>query len=410
MCDIYFSQNINLYFMQMTAIITTLIPLLGYAQAPSPLICPSPTSISPCACIPFTGYRQSINNGIKIGCAGKNLTDFQISRVLNAFLAPGLSLVQEISAPLNQLTKVPNQVSKFIALQVVDFSSNKITEIPDDDGKPFFNNRYPNDTAFSIKISLRNNLIRRVPSGSFCFPSAFKVEIYLTDNKIASVRSNDFRFPAAVVVDLRLDSNQISVFPDGIFSYPTAIDLRLSLGGNQVKAVPSAAVFNFPSARSVSIMLDSNKITSISKDSFNFTFNVGDTVYIDLSRNGITTIPCGAFNYPSLESVYVHLHYNQIKTVPSCTFNFPSAKYGGVGLSNNLITNISPGVFNFPSGVNMGVSLSYNQISALPPDTFAQGNKYIILHYGFCHALCVCFREKAYSKLFYFFLRCLLFY
>jgi len=189
------------------------------AQSPSPLICPSPTSISPCTCNKFIGYTPSISTGIKIACAGNNLNDIQMSSILNAFLVPGLSQVQEISASFNLLTKIPKQVSKFSALSIVDFRSNRIAEIPFDNGKPFLTNRFKDAR---IQISLGSNQIRDIPSGVFHLSSANFVNINLTDNKIAFVPSDAFRFASASVVEIQLESNQISIFPDGILNYPSA--------------------------------------------------------------------------------------------------------------------------------------------------------------------------------------------
>lgn len=245
--------------------VTIFLPLC-YSQSPGSLICPSSTSIAPCTCKQYSSYNGEFNNSISIDCAGKNLDDFLISGVLNAFLAPGLSPVVEISAASNQLTKVPKQVSKFPALFVVDFSSNRITEIPCEDEKPFIKNRFTNGT---IRINLGSNQIRRIPLGVFHFLSAKFVYIDLTDNKIVLVPSNAFRFLSATEVDVRLDSNQISFLPDGVFNYPSTSYIFIRLSNNQFKSIPSATVFNFPSAYVVWIRLNSNKITSIQRDAFN---------------------------------------------------------------------------------------------------------------------------------------------
>ena len=141
-----------------------------YAQAPSTITCPKSASISPCACKQYIGNGfPAFNNSIKIDCKGKNLGDSQISRVLNAFLAPGLSPIKEISASYNQITKVPKEVSKFPALLLVDFGSNRISEIPYNNGKPFIKND-PSTNEF-IWISFVGNQIRHINSfGRLSFP------------------------------------------------------------------------------------------------------------------------------------------------------------------------------------------------------------------------------------------------
>ena len=347
------------------------------AQSPSSLICPSPTSISPCSCIKFTGYTpSSISIGIKIACAGNNLSDSQMSSVLNTFLAPGLSPVQEISAPFNLLTKVPKQVSKFSALSVVDFGNNRISEIQFDDGKPFLTNRFKDAR---IQISLGSNQIKNIPSGVFHLPFAYFVNINLTDNKIAFVPSNAFRFASAPVVEIALGSNQISVFPDGILNYPFAETISIGLGHNQIKTIPSAAVFNLPLIMYVFIDLNSNKIASIERGAFAFVNGNPKWLNIDLSKNSMTTIPCGTFNYPLIPYLIdINLSYNQITAVSLCSFYLPSVRILILGLNNNLITAISPGSFNFPLAEMITISLSNNQISVIHFNTFILGNGGIV--------------------------------
>ena len=145
------------------------------------------------------------------------------------------------------------------------------------------------------------------------------------------------------------------------------------LGNNQIKAIPSAAVFNFPLATSVSILFDSNKIRSIQGNAFSFIPKKLDLVNVDLSRNGLTTIPCGAFSFPLPKSIFVNLAHNKITTVPSCAFNFPTSKIIYIQLQNNSITTISSEAFNFPSGTYTELFLGNNQISFILPNTFSQG-------------------------------------
>jgi len=255
--------------------------------------------------------------------------------ILNTFLTTGLSPVQEISASFNKLTKIPNQFQKFPALSVIDLGNNQITDILCDNGK----------------LPMSGNLTH--------------IKVYL--------RSNAFRFPNATEIYLWLESNQISVFPNGVFNFPSGFVVDLSLGNNTIKVTPSAAVFNFPKVNSGAIRLNSSRIATIQRDSFISTFNA-EYVFIDLTGNNITKIPCGAFTYPSSVLVGVYLGKNQITTVPSCAFIFPSAKYVFVTLNNNRISTISPGVFNFPSGEFMVLHLGDNKISFIPPGSFAQGN------------------------------------
>ena len=46
---------------------------------------------------------------------------------------------------------------------------------------------------------------------------------------------------------------------------------------------------------------------------------------VDLANNKITSMPAGAFSYPSATFLYIYLYSNQITSIPSDAFNSPSA-------------------------------------------------------------------------------------
>lgn len=361
------------YFISSFTIVALAImmPFCCYGQAPD-YSCPISKSISPCTCSQYYNVDSiPISNRIVINCKGKNMTDLQMGKVLNGILSSkGLSPVIQISAANNQLTKIPEQVSKFTALSIVDLSQNQITEIPCADGKPLLKNSFANQ---SIDINLQLNQITRIPSGVFHFSSAFSVIIDLSNNKIASIPSDAFRLPSTTLVYIILGYNQISAIPDGVFNFRSALYAFIFLVGNKISEIPPGS-FNLPLVKDVSIYLRSNEgITTMPSGVFNFPL-ASDRVVIDISMNNIQEIPCGTFNYPTTSSVFLFLHTNQIKTISVASFNFPSATRVHIALSSNLITTIPPGVFHFPSATEVTLGLGYNQISTIPPDTFAQGS------------------------------------
>jgi len=335
--------------------------------------CPNPGSISPCTCRQYYVYPTGYEKSIVVDCQRKNLTDAQISVILNTLLvSPGLNPVISILASSNQLTKVPDEISKFPALNIVYLGENQITELPCTDGKSFINNRF---ATGKIDIYLSNNQITRIPSGAFNFPSASRVGIELVNNKITSIASDSFRFPSATFVAVYLDRNRISVIPDGVFDYPSALEIYIGMSSNQISVIPPNNTFNFRLAKTVYINLSYNyRIASNSfpLDAFNFPSAV-DYVSVGLSNTQMSAIPCGAFNYPSLRKVGIDLSFNSIKKIPSCAFIFPSASDVFIHLRYNAVTNVSLGAFNFPSASKVTLFLNNNQISAIPPHTFAQG-------------------------------------
>jgi len=326
-----------------------MLRLPGYAQtAPVSNKCPDYTSISPCYCRNTFIYLE----GIDVVCRSRGLNDSQISRILDAFLVPGLSPVYEIDMTSNQLTKVPNQISKFPILRKLQLTDNKITEIPYEGGKPFLSNNVTNNL---LVIDLSWNQITRIPPGLFEFPSASTVYIYLSQNKISSISLNAFKMPNTEYIFCDLSSNLISDFPNGtIFDLPKASVVTIYFNNNQMKKIPSVATFNFPLAK---------------------------TIRMYFHWNNITSIPCPStlFAFPLAVKVEIRLDNNQITTIPSCAFNFPSANSVVLQLQKNFITTISLGAFNFPVATEIYLMLQNNQISVIPSFSFSKGNKIFLI-------------------------------
>ena len=183
---------------------TTPVPIIG---------CPPSVSISPCTC---GTSQQSVNNsllnGLIVSCSSLNLNDLQLSTVLSVFLSPQISSpVFQISASLNQLTYVPNQISKFAYLSNLDLSYNQITSVFPLDGLSF--------SSAVIDIKLNNNQITSISSGTFNFTLATSISIDLSYNYITALSTNAFTFPSSATImnNLFLQRNQISTISPGAF-------------------------------------------------------------------------------------------------------------------------------------------------------------------------------------------------
>ncbi len=295
---------INAYIMQVVMIILTMFGQSCNGQKGAGYKCPTPSSISPCTCSQYADLNGKLNdNSIVIECESKGLNDEQISVVFNAFLfSTKVSPVIKINAASNRLTRIPQQISEFPHLSIVDLGFNKITEIPRTDKKPFVNqNRFKNGSIF---INLQFNEIVRVPSGAFYFPYSSDVSIVLGFNKIVSIASDAFRFPSATKVLIYIHYNQIGIIPDGAFHYPNAVSFCLYSYNNQVSAI-SPSAFNLPLATDIIIIFKSNgRIASIPFGVFNFPS--ATIVSIDLAENRITDIPCGAFTLTEKSHMISH--------------------------------------------------------------------------------------------------------
>ena len=131
-----------------------------------------------------------------------------MNQTLDAVLnSKGISPVVEFwVSQSSSLTKVPDQISKFNAVQRIGLSSNQITSIP---------SGALSSSAPSFYIQLWPNQITVISSKSFNFPNAISVTIYLSVNRITSIPSGAFSYPSGTKADIWLSSNQIiSISPD----------------------------------------------------------------------------------------------------------------------------------------------------------------------------------------------------
>jgi len=193
---------------------TTEAPIMG---------CPPSTSISPCTC------KEVMMNGgvIYVSCYNQNLTNSQLSNILDVFLSPHyISPVYAIMASQNQLTYAPSQIAKFKSLTRFDLSFNQITNI-----SPLSGLSFPSNS--SISIMLNNNKITSIPSGIFNCASLTSCFIELSSNNITFLPANAFIFPPThslmMFSYLSLQNNQITTISAGAFQGMLSLYLQLLL-------------------------------------------------------------------------------------------------------------------------------------------------------------------------------------
>ena len=89
-------------------------------------VCPPASAISPCDC----GQSQFNTNTTYLFCNSRNLTDSQVSAILDAYLnTPNVSPVRQLELQYNRLTRVPDQMKSFTQLEYAYLFSNSITSI-----------------------------------------------------------------------------------------------------------------------------------------------------------------------------------------------------------------------------------------------------------------------------------------
>lgn len=120
----------------------------------SQIVCPDRTAIAPCNC-----NDGGDNVGIELECFAKDLTDAQVSVILDTYLStPGVSPLTYLMLRANQLTRIPSQVTSLPQLDRIELNFNKITTVA--------------TGSFNLKATLKwlfleNNLIATIEPGAF---------------------------------------------------------------------------------------------------------------------------------------------------------------------------------------------------------------------------------------------------
>jgi len=138
--------------------------------------------INPCVCKDMLIRRSKKENstsevvflGTWLLCIGLNLDDQQVSRILSAFLSSEVNqnMTRRINLQVNQLTKIPREISRFKRLQKALFNGNKITSLSREDfnflptsSSSFVeNDRNPRLYRY---IDISNNPLHTIEPGTF---------------------------------------------------------------------------------------------------------------------------------------------------------------------------------------------------------------------------------------------------
>ncbi|XP_035689754.1 insulin-like growth factor-binding protein complex acid labile subunit [Branchiostoma floridae] len=116
----------------------------------------------------------------------------------------------------------------------------------------------------------------------------------------------------------------------------------------------------------ITLELWGNKITSIPKTAF---VNLTRLYSIDLSRNKISSVEVGAFDWQADSLYQLSLNNNELETLSVGVFRNLS-KFSFLDLDDNSISSLSVGLFRgLPKLVS--ISLNGNRISSLPVGIFA---------------------------------------
>ena len=122
------------------------------------VICPPPETISPFDCTEF-----GTSNTTSLDCYYKELTDSQVSDILDAYLAtPNVSPVGQLRMGSNTLlTRIPVQMKSFTQLVVAAITVNPITSIE----SGAFN--FADDTNPLKTLSFSSDQVTTIEPGAF---------------------------------------------------------------------------------------------------------------------------------------------------------------------------------------------------------------------------------------------------
>jgi len=242
----------------------------------------------------------------------------------------------------NQLTKLPEGITKLQALQQLSLSSNQITAIPDSLAQ----------LTNLQQLDLGVNQISAIPDSLAQLHSLQQLD--LGGNQISAIPDSLAQLHS--LQQLNLSSNQISAIPDSLAQLQSL--QQLNLNNNQISAIPDSLA-QLHSLQQLS--LSYNQISAI-PDSF---AQLHSLQQLYLSRNQISAIPDSLAQLHSLQQLY--LSRNQISAIPDSLAQLHSLQQ--LSLGGNQISAIPDSLAQLHSLQQL--YLSSNQISAIP-DSLAQ--------------------------------------
>ena len=136
---------------------------------------------------------------------------------------------------------------------------------------------------------------------------------------------------------------------------------KVVLEKNGIGSIPSGA-FISQTAEGINLHLNSNQIAAIHSDAF--AFPLAMKINIDLGGNQITEITHKIFDFPSVKDIAIEPFRNQIGAIPSNVFSFPLAESVKIQLYSNQISVISSDSFNFSLANEIKIEFFENQITS----------------------------------------------
>uniref|UniRef100_A0A452VH19 Leucine rich repeats and immunoglobulin like domains 1 n=1 Tax=Ursus maritimus TaxID=29073 RepID=A0A452VH19_URSMA len=349
--------------------------------------------------------------------AGRNLSYNKLSEIDPAGFEDLLNL-QEVYLNNNELTAVPSlgaaashvvslflqhnkirsvegsQLQAYLALEVLDLSSNNITEIR--------NTCFPHGLHLK-ELNLASNRIGTLESGAFDGLSRSLVMLRLSKNRITQLPMKAFKLPRLTQLDLnrnrirviegltfqgldslevlKLQRNNISKLTDGAFWGLS----RIHVLGNSITRISREGWGFCPKLHE--LVLSFNNLTRLDEESL---ADLSSLSTLRLSHNSISHIAEGAFR--GLKHLRVlDLDHNEI----SGTIEDTSGAFTGLDslskltLFGNKIKSVAKRAFSGLEGLEH-LNLGENAIRSVQSDAFAKMKNLRELHISSDSFLCDC--------------------
>ena len=259
-------------------------------------------------------YSIGTDDSLIMLLSNRNLTDLEgldTLSIKNRSIADFNTL--ELFLRNNQLTSLPEEISKLTNLQTLSLSNNQLTSLPEEISK----------LTNLQELSLSNNQLKSVPE-----------EISKLTN----------------LWELHLSSNQLTSLPDSIGNLKQLG--RLNISENKLTSLPTNAA-NLTNLRG--LFLNNNNLAALP----NFICNFNYLIHLNVSNNQLTSLPGCIEKLQNLQSLF--LQNNKLVVLPDI---------GSLGnltllnLYNNKLTSLPDSIGNLTKLEEL--YLNSNQLTSLP--------------------------------------------
>uniref|UniRef100_A0A8D2BBS4 Leucine rich repeats and immunoglobulin like domains 1 n=1 Tax=Sus scrofa TaxID=9823 RepID=A0A8D2BBS4_PIG len=289
-------------------------------------------------------------------------------------LGPASSHIVSLFLQHNRIRSVEgSQLKAYLSLEVLDLSSNNITEIR--------STCFPHGLPLK-ELNLASNRISTLESGAFDGLSRSLLTLRLSKNRITQLPVKAFKLPRLTQLDL--NRNRIRLIEGLTFQGLDSLEV-LKLQRNNISKLTDGAFWGL--ARMHVLILSFNNLTRLDEESL---ADLSSLSILRLSHNSISHIAEGAFR--GLKSLRVlELDHNEI----SGTIEDTSGAFTGLDslskltLFGNKIKSVAKRAFSGLEGLEH-LNLGENAIRSVQFDAFVKMKNLKELHISSDSFLCDC--------------------